>query len=114
MLVGTSEAVFGIITSKSRLGDVFESNPDLAVSLRTQSIEHLVVVGLQTDYCVRASILGAIASGFEASKITLLRGAHSTYDNTSTGKSYQQIKEDVEKQLADLGVTLQDWNKFVL
>jgi nicotinamidase-related amidase len=91
---------------------MFESNPDLAVSLRTQGIEHLVVVGLQTDYCVRASILGAITSGFEASKITLLRGAHSTYDNTSTGKSYQQVKEDVEKQLTGHGVTLQNWMEF--
>jgi nicotinamidase-related amidase len=73
-----------------------------------------VFVGLQTDYCVRASILGAIASGFKASKITLLRGAHSTYDNTSSGKSYQQVKEDVEKRLADVGVILQDWIEFAL
>jgi nicotinamidase-related amidase len=91
---------------------MFESNPDLATSLRTQGIEHLLFVGLQTDYCVRASILGAIASGFDASNVTLLRGTHSTYDNASTGKSYQQVKQDVEQQLMGVGVCLQDWEKF--
>lgn len=88
---------------------MFESNPNLASSLRAQGVKHLVFVGLQTDFCVWASILGAIASGFNASNITLLQGAHSTYDHTSTGKSYLQIKEDVEKQLSDLGVGLMSW-----
>jgi nicotinamidase-related amidase len=74
------------------LGDMFSSNPDLAASLRGQDVKHLVFVGLQTDFCVRASILGAIASGFDPSDIILLQGAHSTYDNISTGESYQQIK----------------------
>jgi len=88
---------------------MFKSNPDLSSSLRAQGVKHLVFVGLQTDFCVRASILGAIASGFNASNITLLQGAHSTYDNASTGKSCLQIKEDVEKQLSDLGVGLMSW-----
>jgi nicotinamidase-related amidase len=114
MLVGMIGTSISISTTEVLLGNMFESNPDLVISLRTQGIEHLVYVGLQTDYCVRASILGAIASGFKASKITLLRGAHSTYDNSSTGKSYQEVKADVEKRLADLGVSLQDWNTFAL
>jgi len=88
---------------------MFESNPDLAASLRAQGVKHLVFVGLQTDFCVRASILGAIASGFDATNITLLQGAHSTYNDASTGKSYLQVKEDVEKQLSDLGVGLMSW-----
>jgi nicotinamidase-related amidase len=101
-----------IVVTKICLGNMFESNPDLATSLRAQGVEHLVFVGLQTDFCVRASILGAITSGFDASNIILLQGAHSTYDNASTGKSYTQIKEDVEKQLTDLGVRLQSWEEF--
>jgi nicotinamidase-related amidase len=104
----------GISTTEALLGNMFESNPDLGASLRTQGIEHLVFVGLQTDYCVRASILGAIASGFEASKISLLRGAHSTYDNIPMGKTYREIKVDVERRLAGLGVSLQDWNAFTV
>jgi nicotinamidase-related amidase len=96
------------------LGDMFRSNPDLAASLRGQDVRHLVFVGLQTDFCVRASILGAIASGFDPSDIILLQGAHSTYDNISTGESYRQIEENVEKQLTNLGVRLQHWENFVL
>ncbi|TIA11557.1 hypothetical protein D6C80_07418 [Aureobasidium pullulans] len=94
--------------------DTFTSNPDLAASLRDEGIANLVFVGLQTDYCVRASILGAISSGFEASSIVLLQRAHSTYDDATTGKSYVQIKADVEKQLMDVGVRLQDWKEFIL
>jgi nicotinamidase-related amidase len=96
------------------LGDMFSSNPDLAASLRGQDVKHLVFVGLQTDFCVRASILGAIASGFDPSDIILLQGAHSTYDNISTGESYQQMKEEVGKQLTILGVRLQHWGNFAL
>ncbi|THY22339.1 hypothetical protein D6D00_06943 [Aureobasidium pullulans] len=97
-----------------RAGDTFTSNPDLAASLRAEGIGNLVFVGLQTDYCVRASILGAISSGFEASGIVLLQGAHSTYDDATTGKSYVQIKANVEKQLMSVGVRLQDWKEFIL
>jgi nicotinamidase-related amidase len=96
------------------LGDMFRSNPDLAASLCGQDIKHLVFVGLQTDFCVRASILGAIASGSDPSQIILLQGPHSTYDNISTGESHRQIKEDVEKQLTNLGFRLQHWENFVL
>lgn len=91
---------------------MFTSNPELAISLRMEGIANLVFVGLQTDYCVRASVLGAIAAGFDASSIRLLRGAHSTYDNATTGRSYAQVREDVEAQLANLGLHLQDWKEF--
>ncbi|KAI5201219.1 hypothetical protein E4T42_08721 [Aureobasidium subglaciale] len=77
-----------------------------------EGITSLVFVGLQTDFCVRASILGAIASGFQAQNITLLQGAHSTYDQESTGKSYMQVKDDIEGQLAALGVCLRGWQEF--
>lgn len=87
---------------------MFTSNPDLASSLCTEGVTNLVFVGLQTDFCVRASIIGAIASGFDAFNNKLLQGAHSTYDDATTGKSYRKIEEDVETQLSNLGVCLQD------
>ncbi|KEQ96312.1 hypothetical protein AUEXF2481DRAFT_28275 [Aureobasidium subglaciale EXF-2481] len=93
-------------------GNMFTSNPDLTHSLLAEGITSLVFVGLQTDFCVRASILGAIASGFQAQNITLLQGAHSTYDQESTGKSYMQVKDDIEGQLAALGVCLRGWQEF--
>lgn len=92
---------------------MFTSNPDLASSLRTEGITTLVFVGLQTDFCVRASILGAVASGFDALNIKLLQGTHSTYNDVTTGKSYREFKEDVETQLTNLGVCLQDWRDFI-
>lgn len=91
---------------------MFESNVRLAQDLRSQGITHIVVTGLQSDYCVRASTLGAIASGFDAQDITLLQGTHSTFDNASAGKSYSQIKKDVEEELAAFGVQFGDWKNF--
>jgi nicotinamidase-related amidase len=86
---------------------VFESNPRLAQDLLSQGITQLVVTGVQSNFCVRSSILGAIASGFDALDITLLQGAHSTVDDASSGKSYSQIKQDVEEELVSLGVRLE-------
>lgn len=97
---------------KTTAGNVFESNVRLAQELRLQGINQLTVMGVQTDYCVRSSILGAIASGFDARGITLLQGAHSTFDDAHAGKSHSQIKKDVEEELAALGVQLGEWQNF--
>jgi nicotinamidase-related amidase len=91
---------------------VFESNVQLAQELRLQGMTQITVTGVQSDCCVRSSILGAIASGFNAQDITLLQGAHSTFDDASAGKSYSQIKEDVEEELTVLGVRLEEWKSF--
>lgn len=56
--------------------------------------------------------MGALASGFEPRKITLLRGTHSTFDQVENGKSYLQVKAEVERQLADIGVRIVDWESF--
>jgi len=91
---------------------VFESNVELSRQLRFQGITQLTVMGVQSDCCVRSSILGAIASGFDAQHITLLQGAHSTFDDAPAGKWYSQIKTDVEEELAALGVQLKEWQAF--
>jgi nicotinamidase-related amidase len=93
---------------------VFESNVELSQELRLQGITQIAVMGVQSDCCIRESILGAIASGFDPRCITLLKGAHSTWDDTSAGTSYSQIKKDVEEELAALGVQLEGWQKFQL
>ncbi|KAI7189207.1 hypothetical protein KC343_g11601 [Hortaea werneckii] len=95
------------------VGNVFESNAQLAQELRLQGITRMAVTGLQSDCCVRASIRGAIDSGFEAANIILLQGAHSTYDAADASRSYAQIQRDVEGELAGLGVRLQGWRDFV-
>jgi nicotinamidase-related amidase len=91
---------------------VFESNEQLAQELRLQGITQIAVMGVQSECCVRSSILGAIDSGFNAQGITLLQGAHSTFDDASAGRSYSQIKKDVEEELAALGVQLEEWQNF--
>jgi nicotinamidase-related amidase len=92
-------------------GNVFESNPRLAQDLHLQGITQISAMGVQSDCCVRSSILGAIACGFDAQDITLLQGTHSTFDDASTGKSYSQIKKDVEEELAALGVQIKKWQR---
>lgn len=46
--------------------------------LREQSVEHLVVMGCQTDYCVDTAVRAATAYDFD---VTLVGDAHSTTDN---------------------------------
>ncbi|HEV8240004.1 MAG TPA: isochorismatase family protein [Thermoanaerobaculia bacterium] len=54
----------------------FEANPDPAEPsrlerlLREHGIERLVVLGLATDYCVRATTLDGLAAGFAATVLT--------------------------------------------
>lgn len=91
---------------------MFESKVKLAHDLRQQGITQLAVTGLQSDFCVRASISGAIASGFDAENITLLQGTHSTFDHA--GRSYERIRKDVEQELAASGVRLRGWRDFTL
>ena len=49
-----------------RRADGAEQPTELAALLREREIERVVVVGLATDYCVRATALDAVALGLEA------------------------------------------------
>ncbi len=50
----------------------------LEQELRTRSIQHLIVVGGQTEYCVDTSVRRATTMGYN---VTLVSDAHTTYDN---------------------------------
>jgi nicotinamidase/pyrazinamidase len=43
---------------------------DLAETLWDQNIERIVVVGLATDYCVKATALDGVANGFQVEVLT--------------------------------------------
>lgn len=58
--------------------------------------------------CVLATGKGAIDAGFQ---LTLLRGAHSTYDTKS--KSAIEIEADVEKELQGRGAGIISWEDAV-
>ena len=58
------------------LGDAFEGTA-LADVLTERGITRLYVTGAQTDFCVRSTLHGAIARGFDA---VLVRDCHTTDD----------------------------------
>ena len=59
---------------QKRYGDSFEET-DLARLLDRLNVGHLVVAGAQTDACIRSTIHGAIARGYD---VTLVSDCHTT------------------------------------
>src|SRR5919206_437718 len=62
-------------------GDSFEDT-DLEAVLSGLGVGRLVVVGAQTDECIRSTLHGAIVRGYDA---TLVSDAHTTEDQTAWG-----------------------------
>ncbi|MGW4566542.1 cysteine hydrolase family protein [Streptomyces sp. NPDC004561] len=62
-------------------GDSFEDT-DLEAVLAECGVGRLVVTGAQTDFCVRSTLHGALARGYDA---TLVADAHTTEDLTEYG-----------------------------
>lgn len=66
---------------EKRYGDSFEET-SLETVLAGLGVGRLVVVGAQTDACVRSTLHGAIVRGYDA---TLVSDAHTTEDQTEWG-----------------------------
>jgi nicotinamidase-related amidase len=62
-------------------GDSFEDT-DLETVLSGLGVGRLIVVGAQTDACIRSTLHGAFARGYDA---TLVGDAHTTEDSTEWG-----------------------------
>ncbi len=62
-------------------GDSFEDTTHESV-LSERGVGRLVVVGAQTDACIRSTLHGALARGYDA---TLVSDAHTTEDQTEWG-----------------------------
>jgi nicotinamidase-related amidase len=62
-------------------GDSFEDT-DLEKALADLGVGSLIVAGAQTDGCIRATLHGAVARGYDA---TLVSDAHTTEDLTEYG-----------------------------
>lgn len=62
-------------------GDSFEDT-SLESVLSDLGVGRLVVVGAQTDMCIRSTLHGALARGYDA---TLVKDAHTTEDQTEWG-----------------------------
>ena len=64
-----------------RYGDAFEDT-SLESALSDLGVGRLIVVGAQTDACIRSTLHGALVRGYDA---TLVSDAHTTEDQTSWG-----------------------------
>jgi nicotinamidase-related amidase len=62
-------------------GDSFEDTP-LETVLSGLGVGRLIVVGAETDACIRSTIHGALARGYDA---TLVSDAHTTGDKSAWG-----------------------------
>ena len=62
-------------------GDSFEDTT-LETVLSALGVGRLVVVGAQTEWCVRSTLLGAVARGYDT---TLVSDAHTTEDQAEWG-----------------------------
>lgn len=91
-----------------KIEDTFESNTDLADQLKSQDISEIVVCGIQSECCVVSTSRGALKAGF---KVTLLQGAHSTYDEAP--KSATDIEKQVEDELRQKGADVVPWDDAV-
>ena len=78
-------------------GNAFEETT-LDGSLRAKNITTVVVTGLVTHGCVRATCIGALKSGY---KVILVKDAHSNYSNQAA----QRI-EEVNQKLSEKNVEL--------
>ncbi|KAJ4386594.1 hypothetical protein N0V93_009492 [Gnomoniopsis smithogilvyi] len=88
--------------------DTFESNPGLADQLKSQDVSEIVVFGIQSECCVVSTSRGALKAGL---KVTLLQGAHSTYDEAP--KSATDIEKEVEDELRQKGANVIPWDDAV-
>ena len=64
-----------------KFGDAFEDT-DLEDVLARERVGRLVVTGAQTDACIRSTIHGAFARGYD---VTLVGDAHTTEDQSQWG-----------------------------
>ena len=90
------------------LGNAFQSNPNLASELKAKGVDHIVAFGIQSECCVEATCAAAVDEGFT---VTLLTGAHSTYDLGD--KSAREVEGEVEGRLVEKGVILKGWEEIV-
>jgi nicotinamidase-related amidase len=51
---------------------------DFDSKLKSAGVDHLIVTGMQSEFCVDSAIRGAVERGY---KVTLVSDAHSTFDS---------------------------------
>lgn len=72
-------------------------------------VDKLYIFGVQTEYCIRSTALGALAEGFDT---VLLAGAHSTYNRKP--KFALQVEREVEDEVRKRGGKIIQWEDVLV
>lgn len=81
------------VTVKHRSSAFHET--DFDARLKRASVDHLVITGMQSEYCVTSAIRGAYERNY---KLTLVSDAHSTFDTkVATGEDIAAIVNDTTR-----------------
>jgi nicotinamidase-related amidase len=75
-------------------GDAF-AGTRLHDDLQAAGVRRVIIAGLQSEYCIRDTVLGALARGFE---VTLVSDGHGTYD--AGGRAAAEISAAINTELA--------------
>jgi nicotinamidase-related amidase len=81
--------------------DAFEADKGLAERLRAEGVETVIVAGMQSQFCVTDTSLGALRAGFS---VVVPHEAHATYDEGS--REAVAVAQDVEQSLYSAGVSV--------
>ncbi len=82
------------------LGDAF-SNPELGAWVRNRGCHRVILCGAQSDFCVAATLSGALEAGLE---VVVVSDAHSTWD--SGGRTAPEIIASQNALFETLGAQL--------
>ncbi len=75
-------------------------NPDFKAYMKQQADKRLMIIGLQTNYCIDATVKSAFERGYT---VIIPEGANSTFDNDyMTGETtVRYYNEDVWEEIVD-------------
>jgi streptothricin hydrolase len=74
--------------------NVFDDNPYLDAELRHLGISSIEFVGVQSELCLRSSLLGAKSLGYE---VSLDRDLHGSFDSDS--QTHSEVSDAVQLEL---------------
>ncbi|KFY32676.1 hypothetical protein V495_08863 [Pseudogymnoascus sp. VKM F-4514 (FW-929)] len=67
----------------------------------------LVIIGMQSDFCVQTTARRAVAR-YPSARVSVVHGAHGTYDDESSGKSAEEVSAQIERELKKEGIIIED------
>jgi nicotinamidase-related amidase len=67
----------------------------------------LVIIGMQSDFCVQTTARRAIAR-YPSARVSVVHDAHGTYDDESSGKSAEEVSAQIERELKNEGIIIEN------